>query len=101
MDKWQMEIFTLSGCDYCKSLEQGLKLLGITYNNINVTNNDFLADKLEETYQCESYPMIILKGPLNKIWLPESSLLPSPQIRIYNSIPQLLEQIKQIYKNEI
>jgi len=101
MKNWAMEIFTLSGCEYCEALERGLKLSGITYNNINVTNNDFLGDKLEEVYQCDSYPMVVLKEPINKVWLPESSLLPSPQIEIYNSIPQLLEKINQIHKNEI
>ena len=101
MKKWEMEIFTLSGCEYCEALERGLKLSGITYNNINVTNNDFLGDMIENTYQCDSYPMVVLREPINKIWLPNSSLVPSPNIEIYNSIPQLLKKINQIHKNEI
>jgi glutaredoxin len=101
MNKWKMEIFTLSGCEYCESLERGLRELNIPYNNNIITNNDPLADKLESIYQCESYPMIVLKEPISKVWLPESSLLPSPQIEIYNSIPQLLKKINQTYKNEI
>ena len=101
MNKWELEIFTLSGCEYCEELERGLKLSNIPYININITNNNFLGDKLEEIYQCDSYPMIILKEPTSKVWLPNTSLLPSPNIEIYNSIPQLLKKINQIHKNEI
>jgi glutaredoxin len=101
MKRWKMETFTLDGCGYCDELKRGLLEMGIPFNNNNVTYNDFLGDRLEETYQCESYPMILLKEPFNKVWLPESSLLPSPNIEIFNSIPKLLQQINQIYKNEI
>jgi len=101
MKRWEMETFTLDGCEYCDELKHGLLKMGIPFNNNNITYNDFLGDKLEETYQCESYPMILLKEPFNKVWLPESSLLPSPNIEIFHSIPKLLKQINQIYKNEI
>jgi glutaredoxin len=101
MKRWEMETFTLDGCEYCNELKSGLLKMGIPYNDNNVTYNDLLGNKLEETYKCESYPMILLKEPFNKIWLPESSLLPSPNIEIFNSIPKLLQQINQIYKNEI
>jgi glutaredoxin len=101
MKRWKMETFTLDGCGYCEELKRGLLEMGIPYNDNNVTYNDFLGDRLEETYQCESYPMILLKEPFNKVWLPESSLLPSPNIEIFNSIPKLLQKINQIHKNEI
>jgi hypothetical protein len=101
MKKWEMETFTLDECGYCDELKRGLLEMGIPFNNNNITYNNFLGDTLEAIYQCETYPMVLLKEPFSKVWLSESSLLPSPNIEIFHSIPKLLKQINQIYKNEI
>jgi glutaredoxin len=99
MGKWEMVTFTLNGCEHCEHLERGLKSLNIPYTDIDVSNNPFLGDKIEHLYKCKSYPMIVLKEPQNIVWLPESSLLPSPSIRIYGTINELLENILQTFKN--
>jgi glutaredoxin len=101
MRKWEMEIFTLSGCVYCEELERGLKLYNIPYNDTDITYAELLGNILEKTYQCDSYPMIVLKEPISKIWLPNTSLLPSNHIEVYSSIPQLLEKINKIHKSNI
>jgi glutaredoxin len=99
MKNWKLETFTLDGCRYCEELERGLQVMGIPYSDNNITYNNMLGNILENTYQCDSYPMIVLREPINKIWLPNTSLLPSPHIEVYNSIPQLLKNINQIYKS--
>lgn len=98
INDWKIEMFTLQGCEYCEMLKSGLNVNGISYTDHDITNNPFLGDKLEEVYKCESYPMVVLKGDQRIVWLPESSLLPSSNIKIYNSIPGLIQNIKSTIK---
>jgi glutaredoxin len=93
MRKWDMIIFTLEGCEYCKTLGEGLQILNIPFNNIDVSYNSNIGDKIEQLYKCDSYPMVVLKEPYNCVWLPESSLLSSPNIKIYNNIYGLIDEI--------
>lgn len=93
MDKGKMVLFTISGCNYCNLLKLGLLGYGIEFEEVNISQNSILGDKLEETYKCKSYPMVLIKNS-NVIWLPESSLLPSPNIGIYNNINELIENLK-------
>ena len=96
--RWMIEMFTLGGCDKCETLKRGMDENGIRYNVYQINKNSVLGDKLEETYKCYTYPMVIFKGLTQKIWLPETSLLPSPNINIYHSISELIEQIKHEIK---
>ena len=98
INDWKIEMFTLQGCKKCEMLKCGLDGNDIPYSEHDVTINPFLGDKLEEMYKCEGYPMIVLKGSIQMVWLPESFLLPSPNIRIYNSIPELIQNIKSTIK---
>jgi glutaredoxin len=95
---WKIEMFTLRGCDKCEMLKTGLRDNGIPFTEIDITSNSILGDKLEEIYQCSQYPMVSFKGNHQIIWLPESFSLPSPNIKIYNSIVELIEQIKYYLK---
>lgn len=98
INDWKIEMFTLQGCEHCEMLKHGLEISGIPYTDHDITNNYFLGDRLEEIYQCESYPMVVLKSTPQIVWLPESSLLPSSNIKIYNSIPELIQNIKSTIK---
>jgi glutaredoxin len=93
MKKWDLVMFTLGGCEHCRQLMKGLDTLKIPYTNIDVSSNPYLGDKIEQLYKCDSYPMVVLKEPYNYVWLPESFLLPSPNIKVYHDINYLLENI--------
>jgi glutaredoxin len=93
MRKWDMVIFTLEGCEYCKTLGEGLQTLNIPFNTIDVSYNSKAGDIIENTYKCYSYPIVILKQPTQITWLPETELLPSPSIRTYFSIYGLIDEI--------
>ena len=93
MKKWDMVTFTLEDCGHCKTLKNWLRTLGIPFNNINVSINDKVGDIIESTYKCYSYPIIVLKSPMQITWLPETELLPSPSIRTYFSIYGLIDEI--------
>jgi len=88
-----MVIFTLEGCEYCKTLGEGLQTLNIPFNTIDVSYNSKAGDIIENTYKCYSYPIVILKQPTQITWLPETELLPSPSIRTYFSIYGLIDEI--------
>ena len=93
MKRWDMVIFTLEGCEYCKTLGEVLQTLNIPFNNIDVSYNSKAGDIIEDTYKCYSYPIVILKQPTQITWLPETELLPSPSIRTYFSIYGLIDEI--------
>jgi len=93
MKRWEMVMFTLRGCEHCKQLREGFDTLEIPYTNIDVSSNPYLGDKIEQLYKCDSYPMVVLKEPYNYVWLPESFLLPSPNIKVYNNIYGLIDEI--------
>lgn len=92
-----MVMFTLGGCEHCKRLREGLDTLNIPYTNIDVSINDKLGDTLEETFKCTSYPMVLLKEPIQITWLPETELLTSTTIRTYNNIYELIDEIFNIF----
>lgn len=92
--------FTLEGCMYCKELEERLNEEGIKYRNIDVSRNDSIGDMIEDTYKCTKYPMVALHSPDRSIiWLSETKLLPSINIRIYNNINQIITEIKNEFNS--
>jgi glutaredoxin len=94
MDKKEIIIFTIEGCEYCNKLKEGLDEKGIKYKNMDVSRNDEMGDMIESTYKCDKYPMVILHSHSRSlIWLPETELAPSPYIRIYNNINQIIKEI--------
>jgi glutaredoxin len=87
--------FTLEGCKYCEELEEKLGKEGIEYRNIDVSRNSEIGDMIEGTYKCTKYPMVVLHSPNRSIvWLSETELLPSINIRIYDNINQIITEIK-------
>jgi glutaredoxin len=69
-------------------LKDGLDKNGIQYQYINISRNHKLGDKLEEVYQCTSYPMVLSN---NIMFLPYTSLPINSGIRIFNSITELIQ----------
>jgi glutaredoxin len=98
---WKIWAYTLEDCDVCHSLISKLNAENIEFRNINISGHSLLGDKIEGMYRCYTYPIIIIENIKNNqqiVWLPETSLLPSQHIRIYHSISELINNIKQIIK---
>jgi glutaredoxin len=85
-------VFALETCDKCNMLKDELDKNSIQYQYINISKNNTLGDKLEDVYKCTSYPMIISNDIM---FLPYTSLPITPNIKIYNSIAELLQILKQ------
>jgi hypothetical protein len=87
--------FTIEGCRYCEELEGKLDKERMKYRNIDVSRNNEIGDMIESTYKCTRYPMVALHSPDRSIiWLPETELLPSINIKIYDNINQIITEIK-------
>lgn len=99
MKKWDMIVYGLEDCGYCSELKQGLRIMNIPFTYISISANDELGDKIEEIYKCPVYPMVTLKYPQQITWLPGTSLLHSNSIRTFDTIKELLTNIKEIYDN--
>jgi glutaredoxin len=102
MKKWEMVVYGIEGCDYCRELKNGLGVMNIPFTYINISDNEELGDRIEEVYKCLVYPMVSLrqnKIPQQITWLPETSLLHSTSIRVFDTINQLLINIKETYDN--
>jgi len=92
-------VYGLEDCGYCTELKQELGIMNIPFTYVNISANDELGDKIEDIYKCPVYPMVILKYPQQIAWLPGTSLLPSNSIRTFNTIKELIINIKNIYDN--
>lgn len=99
MKKWDMMVYGLEDCGYCNELKRGLGIMNIPFTYINISANEELGDRIEEIYKCPVYPMVILKYPQQIAWLPGTSLLHSDTIRTFDTIKELLTNIKKIYDN--
>jgi glutaredoxin len=99
MRKWEMVVYGIEGCDYCRELKNGLGVMNIPFTYINISDNDELGDKIEDLFKCPVYPMIALNNPQKIVWLPGTSLVPSSTIRTFDTIKQLLINIKETYDN--
>ena len=92
--------FTIEGCMYCKELERELNEEGIKYRKVDVSRNNEIGDMIESTYKCTRYPMVALHSPNRSIiWLPETKLLPSINIKIYDNINQIITEIKNEFNS--
>lgn len=99
MKKWKMVVYGIEGCGYCRELKDGLGIMNIPFTYINISDNDELGDKIEDLFKCPVYPMVALNSPQKIVWLPGTSLLPSDSIRIFDTIQELLTNIKEIYES--
>jgi glutaredoxin len=98
MKKWEMVIYGIEGCKYCLQLKTELGIMNIPFTYINISDNNELGDKIEEVYKCTVYPIVITNNTQRIIWLSETSLLPSHSVRIFDTINQLLINIKETYE---
>jgi glutaredoxin len=95
MKERELVIFTIYGCKYCNRLKEGLNEKGIRYRDIDVSRNDDIGDMIESTYKCTKYPMVALhSSDRSIIWLPDTELLSSINIRIYDNINQIITELK-------
>ena len=101
MRKWEMVIYGIEECGYCSELKRGLGVMNIPFTYINISADGELGDRIEEIYKCPVYPMAVLKYPQHIAWLPGTSLLHSDAIRTFNTIKELLINIKETYDNQI
>lgn len=85
-------VYGLETCSICSILREELERNNIQYYYINISKNDKLGDKLEEIYKCTSYPMVLNKTTM---LLPYTSLPNNPNIKIFNSIAELIQILKQ------
>jgi glutaredoxin len=85
-------VYALEACDKCNMLKDELDRNDIQYQYINISRNNALGDKLEEIYQCTSYPMVLSN---NIMFLSYTSLPINPGIRIFNSIAELVQILNQ------
>jgi glutaredoxin len=100
MKERELVVFTIYGCEYYNELKDGLDKKGIRYRNIDVSKNDDIGDMIESTYKCTKYPMIALHSPDRVIiWLPETDLLLSVNIKIYDTIKQLIKEIENEFNS--
>jgi glutaredoxin len=100
MNEKEIIAFTIEGCRYCEELEMGLNEEGIKYKNIDVSRNNKIGDIIEGTYKCTKYPMVVFYSPNRSlIWVSETELLPSSNIRIYNNINQIIKEIKNEFNS--
>jgi len=88
----EIRVYALETCDRCQQLKDELDRNGIKYQYINISRNNELGDKLEEVYKCASYPMVLNKTTM---LLPYTSLPNNPNIKIFNSIAELIQILKQ------
>lgn len=99
MKEWKMVVYGIEGCGYCTELKRGLGEMNIPFTYINISDNDELGDKIEDLFKCPVYPMVALNSPQKIVWLPGTSLLPSDSIRIFDTIKELLINIKETYES--
>jgi len=99
MKKWKMVIYGIEGCRYCHELKDRLGIMNIPFTYINISDNDELGDKIEDLFKCSVYPMVVLNNNYQIVWLPETSLLSSNSIRTFDTIQELLTNIKEIYES--
>jgi glutaredoxin len=100
MKERELVVFTIYGCEYCNMLKDGLDKKGIRYRDIDVSRNDDIGDMIESTYKCTQYPMVALHSPDHAIiWLPETDLLLSINIKIYDTIKQLIKEIENEFNS--
>jgi len=98
---WEVLIYSLENCEICHDLTSKLTSESIKFREINISNFSLLGDRIESIYKCYKYPILILdnsKTNIQEVYLPETSLLPTPHINNYYSITGLINNIKQILK---
>ena len=92
-------LYTLTYCNYCKALKQALNTLKVPFNEIDVDENEYMGDWIEENLKTEEYPVIhFAKQPGEDLYiLPSSNLEDLGGNRIFNTIEEALEILLSYY----
>ena len=95
----KITLYTLPYCMHCKVLKSTLDKMDIPYRDINVEENELVGDRLEQTLQTESYPIIYLyKRPGEHVYILSKTNLESlSNVRIFTTIEQALEILLKYY----
>ena len=95
-EKIGIRLLTLSGCDYCDWLKSELDGCGITYDNIDADQFSDFADKVEDKFQTETYPIVFIETKDTVLTIvPETKLETSDTLRTFDTIPELVNIIKK------
>ena len=91
-----VRLLTLSDCDYCTWLKSELDGCGITYTNIDANQFSDFADQIEDKFKTEAYPIVFIDlGDKIVTIVPETELDTSDTLRTFNTIPELVNIIKE------
>ena len=91
-----IRIMTLSWCDICTWLKSELDGCGIAYTNIDAEQFSDFADKVEDKFQTEAYPIVFIETKDKVITIvPETKLETSDILLTFDTIPQLVGIIKK------
>jgi len=91
-----VRIMTLSWCDICQWLKSELDGCGIAYTNIDADQFSDFADKIEEKFKTEAYPIVFIEHNDKVITIvSETSLDTSDELLTFDSIPELVGIIKK------
>jgi len=62
----ELVLYSINGCPACEEFKNKLDKLGITYENIDMENNEPMWKKVEEMGGSEFVPQITIEGTLIK-----------------------------------
>lgn len=90
-----VRLLTLSDCDYCMWLKSELDGCGIAYTNIDANQFSDFADQIESKFKTDSYPIVFIDLGSKVITIvPETELETSDTLHTFNTIPELVNTIK-------
>ena len=97
--KGEITLYTLTHCDYCRTLKWALTDLKIPFQEVDVDINETMGDWIEEHLKTDSYPVIYFKKlPGEYIYiLSHTDLEKLNGVRIFNTIEEALEILLQYY----
>jgi GrxC family glutaredoxin len=58
----QIIVYTTTYCPYCKRAKSLLDSLGLAYEEIDLTEDDTLREKIIQKYQWQTVPVIVIDG---------------------------------------
>lgn len=91
----EIYVLSLEDCPYCSVLKNSLLRLKIPFKDVNIDKNARLGDKIEIEYQTDGLYPVIMVG--NDVLLPHTNLVPSDSLRIFQTIDEALQLIKDKY----
>jgi glutaredoxin len=94
-----VRLLTMNDCDYCNWLKSELDAEGIDYVNLDVDMFSSFADEVEHKFKTNLYPIVFLDlGDKLITIVSETKLETSDTLRTFDTIPQLVNIIKNIYE---